>query len=166
MSGPGRLLLIPRSAATQRPRRRPVVGVSAPLGRARAARANAITQVTHRDSRWRSVSGAILGDVVDRDYRPIIGRQLNPEIGAASQGSRPPRAAHDNLLTCHVRAHAQLKALPQRASDPGLTLLEARAIDNLSQRRRGGGPTAASRGAKGSPRRLQLGAGGLAPWGR
>ena len=112
------------------------------------------------------MSDAILGDVVERSYRLIIGGQLNDELGLASQGIRPTRGAHNTILAGRIRDEAELQGLLQRGSDPGLTLLEARANDNLSQRRRGGGPAAVSRGTRTSSRRLQLGAGGLAPWGR
>jgi hypothetical protein len=134
MSGLGRLLLIRRSAATQRPHRRPASSLSTPHGHARAAGTNAITQVIHRDSRWRSVRGAILGDVADRDDRLIIRRQLNPELRSAVRPIRTPRAAHSEVLTGSARDHAQLQGPRRGASDPGLTLLEARAIDIRSQR--------------------------------
>jgi hypothetical protein len=108
------------------------------------------------------VSGAILGDVVERDYRLIIGRQLNPELGLAWQGIRLSAGAHNNVLNGLKRDHPQLQGLLQRGSDAGLSLLEARAINSLSER----GPAAASQGTKSNSRRAQLGAGGLAPWSR
>jgi hypothetical protein len=104
--------------------------------------------------------------MVDRNYRLIIGRQLNPKLGPAGRGITLTRAARNNVLPRLTRAHAQLMALLQRGSDPGLALLEARAIDNLSQRGPGAGPAAATHGARSSSGRLQPGAAVLAAWDR
>ena len=101
--------------------------------------------------------------MVDRNYRLIIVGQLNPELGPAGPGITLTRAARNNVLTGLTRAHAQLMALLRRASDRGLALLEARAIDSLSQLGLGGGPAAARDGASSSSGRLQLGAAGLTP---
>jgi hypothetical protein len=104
--------------------------------------------------------------MVDRNCRLIIGGQLNPELGRAGRGITLTRAARNNVLAGLTRAHAQLIALLQRGSDPGLALLETRVIDNLAQRERRGGLAAATHGARSSSGRVQPGAAGLASWDR
>jgi hypothetical protein len=67
-------------------------------------------------------------------------------------------------LTDHPSDRARLQGLPQRASDPGRTLLEARAMSNLYESGPGSEPAAATRGASGScSGRLRLRVAGLAP---
>jgi hypothetical protein len=107
--------------------------------------------------------GAIVGDVVDRKYR-LIGGPLNPKLGSALHGSGPPPAAHHNVLTGHMHDNARLQRRLRRASDPGLTLLEAGAIGTLSQRGLGGGPATATDGARSGSERPQSGAAELAAW--
>ena len=74
------------------------------------------------------------------------------------------RAARNAVLTDHPSDRARLQGLPRRASDPGRTLLEARAMSNLYERGPGGGPAAATDGARGScSGRLRLRVAGMAP---
>ena len=73
------------------------------------------------------------------------------------------RAARNTVLTDHPSDRARLQGLPQRASGPGFSLLEARAIDNRFERAPGRDLAEATAGASSSSGRLQLGAAGLAP---
>jgi hypothetical protein len=106
------------------------------------------------------VGDAILGDVVERNYRLIIGGQRSPELRLALQ---PMRAARNTVFTDHRSDGDRLQGLPQRASGPGFSPLEARAIDNCFQRAAGGDLGAATGGAGSSTGRLQLSAAGVAP---
>jgi hypothetical protein len=109
------------------------------------------------------MGGAILADVVERDCRLIIGGQLSPELRLAVHRTRPMRAACNTVLTDHLSDRDRLQGLPQRASGPGFSPLEARAIDNHFQSAAGGDLAAARGGARSSSGRLQLSAAGVAP---
>jgi hypothetical protein len=70
--------------------------------------------------------------MVDRGYRLIVEGELSDEIELAFPGMALTRVAGSTALTGTVRDQAELHALLRRVSDLGLTLLEAKAIDDDS----------------------------------
>jgi hypothetical protein len=108
--------------------------------RARPAGANAITWVKTRASRERAVKGATLGDVPDRNYRLVVEGELDDHLEPAFHGMTLTRAAGNTALTGIVRDQAELQGLLQRVSNFGLTLLEAKAIDNRPEEPAGNEP--------------------------
>jgi hypothetical protein len=85
--------------------------------------------VKDRASREQAVKGATLGDVPDRSYRLIVEGELSDRMTFAFEGMTLTRAAGNTHLTGTLRDQAELQGLLLRVSDLGLTLLEARAID-------------------------------------
>ena len=73
--------------------------------------------------------------MADRTYRLIVEGELSDELALAFPGMTLTRAAGNTALTGTVRDQAELQGLLRRASDLGLTLLEARAIDDGPDRR-------------------------------
>jgi hypothetical protein len=65
-----------------------------------------------------------------RTYRLIVEGELGDDVAVAFPGMALTRAAGSTALTGQVRDQAELQGLLQRTSDLGLTLLEARAIDD------------------------------------
>ena len=78
--------------------------------------------------RW--ANGAIVADVADRAYRLIVEGELSDELALAFPGMALTRAASRTALTGQVRDQAELQGLLQRVSDLGLTLLEAKALND------------------------------------
>ena len=83
---------------------------------------------------------AILEDVADRTYQLIVEGELSDNLGSAFHRMTLTRAEGNTVLTGNVRDQAELQGHLQRVSDLGLTLLEARAIDERTERWRGDGP--------------------------
>ena len=75
------------------------------------------------------MKGETLGDVPDRNYRLIVEGELSDRMTFAFEGMILTRAGDNTCLTGKVRDQAELHWLLRRVSDLGLTLLEARAID-------------------------------------
>ncbi len=72
----------------------------------------------------------MLGAVADRNYRLIVEGELSDRMTVAFEGMTLTRAEGNTALTGKVRDQAELHGLFQRVSDLGLTLLEAKAIDD------------------------------------
>jgi hypothetical protein len=68
--------------------------------------------------------------MADRDYRLIVEGELSDALEPAFHGMTLTRAAGNTFLTGTVRDQAELQGLLRRVSDLGLTLLEAKAIDD------------------------------------
>jgi hypothetical protein len=68
--------------------------------------------------------------VADRTYRLIVEGELSDDLALAFPGMALTRADGSTALTGTVRDQAELQGLLQRTSDFGLTLLEAKAIDD------------------------------------
>jgi hypothetical protein len=68
--------------------------------------------------------------VTDRTYRLIVEGELGDDLALAFPGMALIRHEGSTALTGTVRDQAELQGLLQRASDLGLTLLEAKAIDD------------------------------------
>jgi hypothetical protein len=81
-----------------------------------------------------------VGDVRERNYRPIVEGALRDKLERASSGMTLTRVAGKRCADRHVRDHAELQGLLQRVPELGLTLLKARAINDGSERPRGAGP--------------------------
>ena len=73
--------------------------------------------------------------MTDRTYRLIVEGELSDELAPAFPGMALTRADGSTALTGTVRDQAELQGLLQRTSDLGLTLLEAKAIDDSPKRR-------------------------------
>jgi hypothetical protein len=67
-----------------------------------------------------------------RTYRLIVEGELGDDLALAFPGMALTRAAGSTVLTGTVRDQAELQGLLQRTTDLGLTLLEARAIDDTT----------------------------------
>ncbi len=65
-----------------------------------------------------------------RTYRLIVEGELGDELALAFPGMALTRAAGSTVLAGAVRDQAELQGLLQRTTDLGLTLLEARAIED------------------------------------
>jgi hypothetical protein len=68
--------------------------------------------------------------VADRTYRLIVEGELSDDLALAFPGMALTRAEGSTALTGTVRDQAELQGLLRRTSDLGLTLLEAKAIDD------------------------------------
>jgi hypothetical protein len=68
--------------------------------------------------------------VADRTYRVIVEGELSDDLAFAFPGMALTRAEGRTALTGTARDQAELQGLLRRVSDLGLTLLEARAIDD------------------------------------
>ena len=82
--------------------------------------------------------------MADRTYRLIVEGELSDAMELAFPGMALTRAEGNTALTGNVRDQAALYALLQRVMNLGLTLLEARAIDDSP------GPVFPASGAGGS----------------
>jgi hypothetical protein len=91
----------------------------------------------------------ILGCVADRNYRLVVKGELSDELKPAFDAFRNmtlTRAGGNTTLTGTVRDQAELQGLLRRVSDLGLTLLEAKAINDRVEGGTGdGSPTAERR---------------------
>ncbi len=74
-----------------------------------------------------------------RNYRLIVEGELSDKLEPAFHGMALTRAGGNTLLTGPVRDQAELQGLLRRVSDFGLTLLEAKAIDERPDELRGHG---------------------------
>ena len=68
--------------------------------------------------------------MADRSYRLIVAGELGDDLAVAFPGMALTRAEGSTALTGSVRDQAELHGLLLRMSDLGLTLLEAKAIDD------------------------------------
>jgi hypothetical protein len=73
--------------------------------------------------------------VTHRYFRLIVEGELSDELEPAFHGMKLTRAEGNTTITGNVRDQAELHGLLQRVSDLGLTLLEAKAIDERPERR-------------------------------
>ena len=71
----------------------------------------------------------------DRNYRLIVEGELSDNLAPAFDGMTLTRAEGNTALTGNVRDQAELQGLLRRVSDLGLTLLEAKAIDDRAEHR-------------------------------
>jgi hypothetical protein len=78
-----------------------------------------------------------------RNYRLVVEGELSDTLAPAFHGMTLTRAAGNTALTGVVRDQAELQGLLQRVSDFGLTLLEAKAIDNRPEEPAGQEPASA-----------------------
>ncbi len=65
-----------------------------------------------------------------RNYRLIVEGELSDKLEPTFHGMTLTRAEGNTSLTGNVRDQAELQGLLRRVSDLGLTLLEAKAIDD------------------------------------
>jgi len=72
--------------------------------------------------------------VAARTYRLIGEGELGDDLALAFPGMALTRAEGSTALTGTLRDQAELQGLLQRTSDFGLTLLEARVIDDRPNR--------------------------------
>jgi hypothetical protein len=77
--------------------------------------------------------------VPDRNYRLVVEGELSDHLEPAFHGMRLTRGEGNTVLTGNVRDQSELQGLLRRVSDLGLTLLEAKAIDDRVDRRTGDG---------------------------
>ena len=70
-----------------------------------------------------------------RSYRLIVQGELSDNIKPAFPGMTLTRSAGNTALTGDVRDQAEFQGLLQRVSGLGLTLLEAKALDDPPGRR-------------------------------
>jgi hypothetical protein len=73
--------------------------------------------------------------VLDRTYRLIVEGELSDNLALAFDGMTLTRAEGNTALTGHVRDQAEFQGLLRRIADFGLTLLEAKAIDDRAEHR-------------------------------
>jgi hypothetical protein len=85
--------------------------------------------------RMRPVKGATLAVMAKRSYRLIVQGELTDVLQPAFPGMELARSGGNTELTGDVRDQAELQGLLQRVSSLGLTLLEAKAVDDLPSRR-------------------------------
>ncbi len=78
--------------------------------------------------------------MADRTYRLIVEGELSDDLELAFHGMTLTRADGSTALTGTVRDQAELQGLLWRVSDLGLTLLEAKAIDDSPEPRFAAGP--------------------------
>ena len=81
--------------------------------------------------------------MADRSYRLIVEGELSDNLAPAFHGMTLTRAEGNTVLTGNVRDQAELQGLLRRVSDLGLTLLEAKAINQRREPRSGGRPAKA-----------------------
>jgi hypothetical protein len=80
-----------------------------------------------------------------RSYRLIVEGELSDTLQPAFPGMTLTRSAGNTTLTGDVRDQAELQGLLQRVSGLGLTLLEAKALDDRPRRRRQAEPARVER---------------------
>jgi hypothetical protein len=73
--------------------------------------------------------------MADRTYRLLVEEELSDDLAAAFPGMVITRAKGSTALTGAVRDQAELHGFLGRVSALGLTLLEAKAIDDGSDHR-------------------------------
>ncbi len=73
--------------------------------------------------------------MLDRTYRLTVEGELSDKLALAFEGMTFSRAEGNTALTGHVRDQAEFQGLLRRISDFGLTLLEAKAIDDRAEPR-------------------------------
>jgi hypothetical protein len=71
----------------------------------------------------------MLGHMPGRRYRLVVEGELSSRVGVSFECMTLTHREGNTVLTGHVRDQAELQGLLRRVSDLGLTLLEARAID-------------------------------------
>jgi hypothetical protein len=81
------------------------------------------------------VKGATLADMARRSYRLTVQGELSDYLEPAFPGMTLTRSGGNTALAGDVRDQAELQGLLRRVSDLGLTLLEAKAVDDLPGRR-------------------------------
>jgi hypothetical protein len=81
------------------------------------------------------VNGATLAGMPTRSYRLIAQGELSDNLQPAFPGMKLTRSDGNTALAGPVRDQAELQGLLRRVSDLGLTLLEAKAVDDLPARR-------------------------------
>ena len=81
------------------------------------------------------MKGATLADMPKRSYRLTVQGELSDNLKPAFPGMTLTRSNGNTTLTGDVRDQAELQGLLQRVSGLGLTLLEAKAVDDLPGRR-------------------------------
>jgi hypothetical protein len=69
-----------------------------------------------------------------REYRIVVEGELSDRMGVIFEGMTLTREEGQTVLSGSVRDQAELQGLLQHVSALGLTLLEARAIDDRRQR--------------------------------
>jgi hypothetical protein len=77
------------------------------------------------------VKGATLADMPTRSYRLTVQGELSDNLKPAFPGMTLTRTDGNTALTGDIRDQAELQGLLQRVSGLGLTLLEAKAVDDL-----------------------------------
>ena len=82
--------------------------------------------------------------MADRSYRLIVEGELSDNLEPAFHGMTLTRAEGNTVLTGNVRDQAELQGLLRRVSDLGLTLLEAKAINQRREPGSGHGPAKAN----------------------
>ena len=85
-----------------------------------------------------------------RNYRLIVEGELSDKLEPAFHGMTLTRAAGNTALTGNVRDQAELQGHLRRVSDLGLTLLEAKAIDDRPGEPSKDGPANAGPAGSGS----------------
>ena len=70
-----------------------------------------------------------------RYFRLIVEGELSDDLEPAFHGMKLTRTEGNTALTGNVRDQAELQGLLQRVSDLGLTLLEAKVIDDVPNAR-------------------------------
>jgi hypothetical protein len=83
--------------------------------------------------------------VSDRTYRLIVEGELSDHLASGVPGMTLTRIDGNTELTGLVRDQAELQGLLSRVADFGLTLLEARAVDDRSRRHARGSPAKTNR---------------------
>jgi hypothetical protein len=81
------------------------------------------------------VKGATLEEMAKRSYRLIVQGELSDVLQPAFPGMALTRSGGNTELTGDVRDQAELQGHLQRVSSLGLTLLEAKAVDDRPSRR-------------------------------
>jgi hypothetical protein len=81
------------------------------------------------------VKGATLADMPTRSYRITVEGELSDNLKPAFPGMTLTRSNGNTTLTGDIRDQAELQGLLQRVSGLGLTLLEAKPIDDPPGRR-------------------------------
>jgi hypothetical protein len=81
------------------------------------------------------VKGATLADMATRSYRVIVQGELSDKLAPAFPGMTLTRSHGNTALTGDIRDQSELQGLLQRVSRLGLTLLEAKAVDDPAGRR-------------------------------
>jgi hypothetical protein len=81
------------------------------------------------------VNSATLADMPRRSYRLTVQGELSDNLQPAFPGMELTRSDGNTALAGPVRDQAELQGLLRRVSDLGLTLLEAKVVDDLPARR-------------------------------